>query len=543
VTIRTGLLLVLWAAGASPLRAGTRAWTPSGPPGRVVAVAADPAPPGAPASSSSTLYAVTPAGFFSSPDLGRTWILVDASMAPPVVRAIAADPSVPGRITAVGCGAFRSEDAGKTWGSIARGLPSGCPLERLDADAYRSDSLFASGPDGLFVSDRDDTGIVWRASGQGLFAGRVIVSAHPYSRYGVGKIYAAPQEGGFFVSPDRGLTWAATPGGPDGAKIRGIQASETFLLVATDRGFYSSGNEGITWDAAFPPVPGGAVSQFLFTGFVSYVPQDTGVLRGSNGTWTSFSDGLPANTAISRLFAEPHGRSLCAIPATGEGTFTYRYGDPSVRLTSATGTVVVGRYPDLDLQITPEQPEPLPLTVESSDPDSLDAPPNLSAWALQTDFGSPVSVLRAVDHLVTVRVRVAEELGGSETAATVRVLNPIPRSLFLAPQTVPVGGPSFTLQVFADAFVEGSTILWNGQPRQTSIRSGGICPDICPVWLEAVISAEDVSVPGTAMISIRTPPPGGGTSESVALKIDRSARPPILRAPPPPRARRIDPRR
>ena len=42
-------------------------------------------------------------------------------------------------------------------------------------------------------------------------------------------------------------------------------------MVATDRGFYSSGNEGITWDAAFPPVPGGAVvTEYLYHRKIKY---------------------------------------------------------------------------------------------------------------------------------------------------------------------------------------------------------------------------------------------------------------------------------
>ena len=183
----------------------------------------------------------------------------------------------------------------------------------------------------------------------------------------------------------------------------------------------------------------------------------------------------------------------------------------------------------LTLEVSPAQPDTaIPIKIESSDPQTLLPNPPNSYREFATVLGSPVSVIRAADHPVTVRARVPEQFGGSEDSITVLVLNPVPESLSLSPQTVVAGGPSFKLLIAGEnsgrVFVEGSTVLWNGSPRPTTMRGGSVCAGPCVFYLEATISAEDIASPGTATIAVRTPPPGGGTSSGVTLTIAPASR-------------------
>jgi hypothetical protein len=68
------------------------------------------------------------------------------------------------------------------------------------------------------------------------------------------------------------------------------------------------------------------------------------------------------------------------------------------------------------------------------------------------------------------------------------------------------GGPSFTLTVRGAGFVPGSVANWNGAARNTTFISAG--------ELQVQINASDVLTPGSAMITVTNPPPGGGLSSS-----------------------------
>jgi hypothetical protein len=521
---------------ASRLIAGENQWTPSGPPGRVTAITSDAPPPlpPPPPEFSTTLYAVTPAGFFESPDLGQTWKLVNAEMSSARVRAIAADWTKPGQVTAVGCGAYQTTDGGSTWISLDRGLPGGCSLERIDVDTERPGYFFASGTAGLFVTGFDDRGLFWRQSGSEYFHSSTVVATAPLR---LPYVFAAPAEGGFFVSRDEGLTWSPRSGVPDGATVRDLLPQDDSRVTAvTNKGLFWTGDAGRSWIPNSNGLPDLAVNSFFHVSWGTYATTETGIFRGASGYWKAFTDGLPAATAISRLFMDRTGRRLCAVPLDQGGTYVYRYGNPAIRLTPVPAALFVGFNPDLHVEVTPEQPEPVFLALQSSDVTVLDPFGYAYVTPFTTSLAFPFFIRRASDHLVTVKV--SEQLGGTTSEATVSVLNGVPQKLYVDPEVVPSGGSSFTLYVFSDnlgrAFVEGSTILWNGSPRPTSFLPGGLCPGPCNVGIQAAIPAEDIASPGSVKISVRNPPPGGGTSEAVTLIVGPRPRTSLVK---PPRSR------
>jgi subtilisin family serine protease len=91
-------------------------------------------------------------------------------------------------------------------------------------------------------------------------------------------------------------------------------------------------------------------------------------------------------------------------------------------------------------------------------------------------------------------------------------LTPSPVVTSLSPSRTLAGAGGFTLSVIGSKFVASSVVLWNGQGRATTFISA--------TEIRAAIGAADVAAIGTAQVVVRTPSPGGGTSESLTFSID-----------------------
>ena len=84
----------------------------------------------------------------------------------------------------------------------------------------------------------------------------------------------------------------------------------------------------------------------------------------------------------------------------------------------------------------------------------------------------------------------------------------------LFPTSAVPGGPAFSLKLNGTGFVSSSIVNWNGQPRKTTFVSG--------TQLSASISASDITSPGSALVTVFNPAPGGGTSNLVTFEIGPS---------------------
>ncbi len=83
--------------------------------------------------------------------------------------------------------------------------------------------------------------------------------------------------------------------------------------------------------------------------------------------------------------------------------------------------------------------------------------------------------------------------------------NPVPQLLSLAPpEGVTEGGPAFVLTVTGANFLNTSVGRWNGADRPTTFFSD--------TELRATIPSSDILSPGTAQVTVFTPPPAGGLS-------------------------------
>jgi YVTN family beta-propeller protein len=100
--------------------------------------------------------------------------------------------------------------------------------------------------------------------------------------------------------------------------------------------------------------------------------------------------------------------------------------------------------------------------------------------------------------------------------------NPVPAIVALFPSCVPAGEPSFQLSVIGPypnpppGLVAASVVRWNGSDRPTT-ASGAVNS------VNAQIPASDIAAPGTAVVTVFNPAPGGGSSNSLTFTITPGA--------------------
>jgi hypothetical protein len=140
---------------------------------------------------------------------------------------------------------------------------------------------------------------------------------------------------------------------------------------------------------------------------------------------------------------------------------------------------------------------------------------------------SPESALGSLTHTETRKAHVMKGTRTSNFVAAVIVgigvwvlpippawgqNNPVPQiDLPLVPASAQPGGPAFTLTVNGTGFVSGSGVRWNGGALTTTFVSSK--------QLTALISATDIATAGTASVTVKNPPPGGGSSNVAFFEV------------------------
>jgi len=107
--------------------------------------------------------------------------------------------------------------------------------------------------------------------------------------------------------------------------------------------------------------------------------------------------------------------------------------------------------------------------------------------------------------------------GGTSTSATfiidpIIVTNPGPVLTAINPTSILEGSAGFVMTALGSDFSDSSVVRWNGADRATTFVSEN--------ELQADIPASDVAAPGTVLISVFTPGPGGGLSATQTLTVD-----------------------
>jgi hypothetical protein len=105
--------------------------------------------------------------------------------------------------------------------------------------------------------------------------------------------------------------------------------------------------------------------------------------------------------------------------------------------------------------------------------------------------------------------------GGTSNAQTFTITatpNPVPVTTGIGPTSTIAGSADFTLTVDGSNFISDSVVQWNDSPRTTTFVSSSS--------LIATISASDVAFAGTVPITVMTPTPGGGISNTQTFTIE-----------------------
>jgi trimeric autotransporter adhesin len=94
---------------------------------------------------------------------------------------------------------------------------------------------------------------------------------------------------------------------------------------------------------------------------------------------------------------------------------------------------------------------------------------------------------------------------------------PVPAISRLNPPSVPTQAPTFTLAVLGSGFAPSSTVTFNGVPQATIFLS--------ETELTVLVNPNTLVSSGTINIYVTTPPPGGGTSNTVTLVVTQTPLP------------------
>jgi hypothetical protein len=107
--------------------------------------------------------------------------------------------------------------------------------------------------------------------------------------------------------------------------------------------------------------------------------------------------------------------------------------------------------------------------------------------------------------------------GGSSNAIpfSIAVNNPVPVIASLSPAFVSASGAEFALKVSGSSFTSGSTVYWGSTALVTQHASA--------TQLTAQVTAAEIASAGITAITVQTPTPGGGTSNSRQFEVDSAA--------------------
>jgi hypothetical protein len=91
--------------------------------------------------------------------------------------------------------------------------------------------------------------------------------------------------------------------------------------------------------------------------------------------------------------------------------------------------------------------------------------------------------------------------------------NAVPVLKTIVPSSASVGSQGIYLTLNGQKFAEGAIVNWNGAPLQTTYVTSTI--------LTALVPSTDLTSSGTVLITVTSPPPGGGTTHSVKFTISQ----------------------
>lgn len=397
------------------------------------------------------------------------------------------DPNNDNTLLAGGASLWRSTNVKSgsppTWASISgTTLPSNASTQ----DFISAIAVATGKSDDIWVGFND--GSVWQTVNgtQATPAWTQVAAATLPASAAVERIAIDPSDinsvyvlyGGFgnnnlWHSTDGGTTWANLSAGLPSAPMFDlaiIPASSGSLYLATEVGIYTSTDGGSTWGTTNQGPANVRVVQLDWFDSTHLLAATYG-----RGMW---------ELNLANVSPAPTVSSLSPVSATAGGAaFTL-----TVNGTGFASTSVV----------------------------------NFNSTALTTTFVSgtqltasvPVSAI-ATAGTANVTVTTPAPGGGTSSAQTFVITNPVPTVSSLSPASAIAGSAPFTLSVNGTGFVSTSVVNFNGTILTTTFVSA--------TQLTASVPASVIAAAGMANVTVTTSAPGGGTSSAQTFTIQAAS--------------------
>ena len=263
---------------------------------------------------------------------------------------------------------------------------------------------------------------------------------------------------------------SATAGGPD------------FTLTATGSGFIPE--SVVRWNGGNRP-----------TTFVSETQLQAEISAGDLAE--------PGTAQVTVFNRGPGGGTSSAL------TFTINLRNPYPVVTALSPSAVLAGGVDFTLSVTGSNfvSESVVRWDGVDQPTTFVSPSRLEAAIPAADI--------ATEGLAAVTVFSPSPGGGTSNALAFSISNapnPVPAISSISPGSTTIGREGLALTVNGNDFLPASVVRWNGSERPTAFVSSTV--------LEASISADDLAVADNILITVFSPEPGGGTSNSISFTIN-----------------------
>lgn len=391
------------------------------------------------------------------------------------------DPSDSLRLyAAAGSGVYESTNGGVSW--IGRAYPNGGQLVDTRFDPANSMVVWGANYTGVLRST--DRGQSWQTVLTEYGAGALAVIPHPLG----GSVYAITGQryNNVWESKDGGLLWA------------------TLSIPAP-----------IYWGEADPSSPG----KYILGGASPFHPFLTKLAPDGGSTLYSGCFGGSNDEAGSGIVRDSLGRIyIGGVAASLDFPVSASAARNAFGGRSAwfVAQFTEGPASSLSVQVSPSSVS-LGLGQTQQFTATITGGSSAVTWSVRPSTAGTVSAsglytapATASAGTVTVYATSVQDPGKSGSAAVI-LPNPSPTIFALSGYTIPAGTPGLTIGASGTGFVESTVVRWNGSPRKTYFRG--------PQFVRFELTAADLALNGTGLVTIYNPAPGGGTSGTHVVTI------------------------
>ena len=336
-------------------------------------------------------------------------------------------------------------------------------------------------------------------------------SSSPPNGETVGFLSGTTSEGtAALTSGTASLTSTTLPVGSD--SITAVYSGDSDLAGSTSAAVTETVNKAsstVTLRSSLNPSVSGQSVTFTATVMGQFGGTATGSIAFGAGSVSLGNVALSANQATLSISALPVGTSTMFATYSGDSNFT--------------GSTSNSVFQVVNAQVTP--------TITWATPAAITAGTALSATQLDATASVPGSFVYSPaagtvpavgTQTLSTTFTPTDTVDYTTATATVMLTvnpasnNPVPVVAGMSPAFTNAGGAAFTLTVNGSGFTASSAVYWG--------TSALVTTDVSATQVTAQVPAADIATGGiSATITVVTPSPGGGTSNSLQFEVDSAS--------------------